>query len=222
MFSPRGIKTRHAPPVDLISRYMNTSDFFKGALITVIGFILIFSGYSLWTNYAAHPNLTAFSWYSAPELKNTSGKKVTKMKSGDGVVIEYHILYDTKSCWVTFQDTIVGPVTYQFQENITQTSVKFKTKVTTAFYFDLPDNLPEGKYKWVETIYTSCDGGVIPPYVLDTGIEFLIDNTPAVAPRPSKPEAKPDTIKIPRSYPKPDPNWVPMSPKTPKHHWFNF
>lgn len=125
-------------------------------------------------NYYRNTELKLFSEPNPPTILNVKGSPQNVFKPGDSLIIQHIVIREPLSCWASYYNTMTGPVNYQFPETRSVIFVDKPTKRTLRMFFTIPENLPEGEYKWSQFIYPICEGQMRKPYESPYSMKIII------------------------------------------------
>lgn len=201
----------------------NKTEFFKGVVATIlVGMAILVTVY--YYSLSKAEKTKPYHWYDQPVIMNIENKKDAVFVPGEGLIIRYHVYQTPADCSFTLQDVISGPVRYQFRGNSYHITGDRTARADVGFYFELPETLPDGKYKWSQMITPVCPDVKMRPYVLDTGLTVTVKKP--VITRPAKPGSPPAVLPpvrklAPSEYPKPPADWKPLDHKpVKKKRWW--
>jgi hypothetical protein len=130
---------------------------------------------------AAFMLLVSFSgarWYEAgrekplvytqePYLTDADNLSRLSYEPGKSVIIQVWGRRNRSDCWGNFTTVIAGPVAYSFASVPALILNDQPADYNLRLLFQLPNDLPEGVYKWRRIYAPTCDAVDLKPYELE-------------------------------------------------------
>ena len=113
------------------------------------------------TNYFYEHDKSEFlEFSSSPKILNTEFQETHTVEQGGGFIIEYNLIKHEIGCFAEYQNTLVGPVSWQMPPRKSQFIGDRGTvsRNVTRIFSQIPEKLPKGIYQVQLAVFPICDG----------------------------------------------------------------
>lgn len=97
---------------------------------------------------------------SSPKILNTEFQETHTVEQGGGFIIEYNLIKYEIGCYAEYQNTLVGPVSWQMPTRKSQFIRERGTvnRNQLRLFVEIPKTLPKGIYQIQLVVFPVCDG----------------------------------------------------------------